>query len=247
MTEQQTTSTEIQARFEQALIVVKEQGSLDAVQKALVGPYVPPQDLSEVSFPPVPGEVVLTDDVKKALRRLPEVFATVQPTERRALTEEEIKAVEDERDALRKIASLLTSRDEDLKTLIRHHMDVSAEQAGKADPETTDRDAHGHYVIAGPGNPERVPIPGTNLDYSREYRAPKIGTDTSVLADMEAAGEISRETYLAMTREVRVFDDTKTIAALANKPTLRGEILTAIQRMTKPGKPGTSLFTRKRK
>lgn len=234
------------AAVERGTIVLKQGGDLAQIREALtdVAEVEAPQ---VVAFPPVPSPIVLTDDVKKALRRLPDVFAQVQPLERRALTEAELAQVHDERDVLGHIVDLLGGRQEDLKEIVRTHMDVVAEKDGKADPDESLRDAHGHYVLAAKGNPERVHIPGTNLDFSREYRAGRDSLDTSVLEEMVTNGEISREAYLAMTVERRVFDENKTMLALSAKDSLRADIFKAIKAMTKKGVPGTSLFTRKAK
>lgn len=251
--------SEIESAVKRGAIALKEKGSLKAVQEAMVEPYHADTARTEmVPFPPVPAPVVLTEEAKKALADLPNVFAVVQPETRRTLTEDEMKAVYAERQALKEIVTLLTGRDESLKTIIRHHMDVSAEERNvavpkaKVDPvsgevivEATDRSADGHYILASPKNPERVHIPGTNQDWSREYRSGTTSLDESVIEDLYKSNQIDREVYLAMTREKRVFDAAKAMDVAVNKPDLRAAILDVIRQMTIPGKPGTSLFTRK--
>lgn len=256
-----TESKQVDVLISQGKIALKENGTLAAVQAAMVEPYHADAARTEnVPFPAVPAPVVITDEAKKALRRLPDVFAVVQPTERRTLSQEEMEAVHAEREVLKQIVELLAGRDEDLKTIIRHHMDVDAEERGVAVPkavvdqktgqvivEATDRDSKGNYILCGPGNPERVRIPGTNTDWSREYRKGSLTTDPSVIESLLEEGTISRDVYLAMTREQRVFDPNKAMEAAATKPDLRDGVLTAIKAMTRVGKPSTSLFVRKAK
>lgn len=253
--------TEIETYIAKGQIVLKEGGDLKAVQAALVEPYhADVSRTTEVPFPEVPKPVELTPEVKDALNRLGDVFAVVQPETRRTLTDDEKKAVHAEREVLKVIADLISQRDESLKTIIRHHMDVDAEERGVAVPkavvhgghvvvEATDRDASGHYILCAPQNPERCPIPGENLEWSREYRAGRVSTNTDpgTLLDLLESGEIDRQTYLAMTREVRVFDERKALENAANKPEVREGILKAIKAITTVGKPSVSLFVRKPK
>lgn len=242
MTSKQVVPTAVQ----KAALVLKPGVTLRQVQDAMLA--VEPITPEVPDFPPVPSKIVLTDEVKTALRRLPEVFAEVQPTKRRALTGPESKALLDERKVLNAITDLLTSRAEDIKVFVRHHMDVTAEKDGRANPETTQRDAHGHYVLCAPQNPERSNIPETAEAWSREYRNGTVTIDPSILLRMYEEGEITREVYLSMTREVRVFDEDKALKAALKAPgPVRDQILGAIKQMTKVGVPGSALFVRKQK
>lgn len=239
------TKSQIEKDIERGTIVLKQGGSFADIQAALTADIEKPAQ-AVPALPEAPAQVVLTDDVKKALRRLPDVFAVVQPAERRALDATEIQAVHEEREVLKQIVTLLAGRDDNLKEIIRNHMDVVAEKDGRAD-ESTERDDSGHYILASKGNPERCDIPGTNQAWSREYRSGRTTTDDSVLDDLMTEGKISRDAYLAMTREVRVFDANKAMLSVTQKPDLRGEIFSAIKAMTKFGRAGTSLFVRKSK
>jgi hypothetical protein len=253
--------TEIEPYIERGRIVLKEHGSLKDLTTALVEPYhADVARTTEVPFPSVPKPVELTEEVKDALVRLKDVFASVQPDTRRTLTDEEKTAVFEERQVLGVIADMISQRDESLKTIIRTHMDVDAEERGVAVPkavvrgghvvvEATDRTSEGHYILCSKGNPERCPVPGTNKEWSREYRNGTISVDASpeALLDLLDEGAITREEYLAMTREVRVFDEAKALSNAANKPEVRDGILRAIKRMTRVGKPSVGLYTRNSK
>lgn len=213
-------------------------------------------------FPPPAPVLEITPEQAEALIALPAVFGQVQPGVRRSLSEDEIRALYDEREVLRKIMACVATRDEAIKETMRHHMDVDAEERGVAVPkavvdektgqvivEATDRTKEGHYILCGPQAPERTPIPKTNLEWSREYRKGTVSTRTSPdeMLDLLNDGVIDRDAYLAMTREVRVFDETKALSAAVHSPDLRDQIIRAIKAMTSVGKPSVSLFIRKPK
>lgn len=250
-------STEIEPYLAKGRIVLKESADFVKVRDAMTAlPEVDTERKEMVPFPAPPSAPVLTDDVKQALARLKDVFAVVVPDERRALTEEEQKALYDEREVLSSIAELINDRQEDLKVIVRTHMDVTAEQAGKAFPVATDdedghhpateRDAKGHYILARPQDPERVHIPGTNKDWSREYSKGSLTFNPGVVEEMLESGEISRDAYLAMTKGMRVFDQNKAMLA-AQKKDLQDDVLKVIKRGTGYSAPRTSLFVRKSK
>jgi hypothetical protein len=254
-------SKEIEPYIEQGRIALQQGKSLKEIRDAMAAPYQPDVARTEaLPFPALPAPVEMTPEVKQALTDLPEVFLSVQPTERRTLTEEEQTQIEAERDVLKVLAKFIDKREEHIKTIIRTHMDVDAEERGIAVPkatvdpatgqvivEATDRTTDGHYILCKPGEPERCHIPGTNSDWSREYSKGTIAFDDQALDQMFQSGEISREVYLAMTRERRVFDEIKTQQMALEKPALKDAILRAVSAMTTQGKPKVSLWTRKAK
>lgn len=199
-------------------------------------------DTASIPRKPVPAQVEITEDLVAALGRVAEVFGTVQPAEHRMLTESEVQALFEERAVVKAVSDALKDREESIKEYVRTHMDLVAEASGEVTDETL-RDASGHYVLASKGNPERIAVPGTAKDWSREYREGRIEIDGYQLEEMEKNGEIDREDYLSMTREVRVFDEAKAQQAIMKKP----ERMEIIRRITKRGLAGTSLFVRNRK
>lgn len=213
-----------------------------------------------VPFPPVPQTPILTDEDKAALVRLPEVFGKVIVEQRRRLEDDEIAALYDEREVVKQVMSVLDGRVEVINENVRTHVDVDHEERGIAVPkdfvregkvltEATPRDAKGHYIFARPQQPTRVRIPGTNMDFSLEYRKGSdsgVTIDSNHLLDLYEAGEITREQYLAVTREVRVFDEKKASAAILRDETLL-EVIAKVTKRVAPGKPGTNLQVRKTK
>lgn len=194
-------------------------------------------------FPAVPEAADLTPEQKTALVDLSKVFNVVTPDKRRALTDAESTALYRERETLRAILEPLGNRDELIKEYVRNHLDVTAEKDKVADPVETERDAHGHYIVAALGKPERARIPGTDQAWSREYRSGTVTISGGDLLDLYESGQITRETYLSFTREVRVFDEAKTTAAIVKDPSL----LDVLKLITKRNGAGTSVTTRKAK
>lgn len=252
------TSTNLPAPLlERGRVALRDpKATLESIATAMLTDDVPAEFLAVApqAFPAVPAHREITAAQAEALIALPSVFGTVQPTERRALTDDEVSALYKERQVLKTLGDLLSGREEDIKTLIRHHMDVSAEERGVAVPkavvrdgqvvvEATPRDASGHYILCAPKAPERCPIPGTSEDWSREYRSGKVEIDLGALERLHEEGVVSREDYLAFTREVRVIDKAKVMEAIAKKP----ERLGLLAKISKRGLPGTSLFVRNRK
>jgi hypothetical protein len=235
------TETTLSPLIKQGQIALKDpKATLASVAAALL------QEMPEVealapAVPTAPAVVELTPDVKDALAQIPEVFAAVQPTERRLLSDTEVAALYMERDVVKKVSEVLAGREENIKEYVRNHFDIVAEETGRVD-ESTPRDGKGHYVVTSPSDKyEVLPVEGTNQVFRREFRSGKAAVDGSRLLDMYEAGDISREDYLAFTREMRVFDEDKALKAINDDPK-RLEILA---RLAVPASPSTALFVRK--
>jgi hypothetical protein len=208
-----------------------------------------------VPFPEVPTPVVMTPEIQEALNALPAVFGKVNLDKRRTMTEEEILDVYKEHEALKALETALKDRRDNLKTYVRHHLDVDAEETNRAVPadvfdkkgnkivEASPRDKAGHYVLGEKGKPERLHIPGTNMDFSREAASYKAALSGERLTELFEAGEITREEYLAFTREVRVFDEDKARKAIAKDKRFLG----LLARITERGGMRSALYVRKAK
>lgn len=244
-------STEISPLYAQGRLALRDgTKTLREVASDLLDPLPPEEPSTDViPFPAVPRPLVLEEKHRKALALLPKVFGKVVVDKRRRLTSDEIATLHEERETVKTVMGVLEGRADAIAENIRHHVDVQAEKDGLADPETTLRDAQGHYILARPQNPTRVNIPGTNEAFSLEYRSGSTGTasvDNNLLLDLYESGKISREEYLAVTAERRVFDEEKATKAVIKNPALLDVIKQATVR-SRPGKPGTSLFVRKAK
>jgi hypothetical protein len=250
-----STSTALDRVMAAGRIVLKKGSwTLKEVAEAVVDPLPDLTGYTEtIPFPPAPKPVVLTDEVKASLGALPGVFGQINMTERRALTNEEILAVKSEQDIVREVLAALNGRDEAIKEMVRHTMDVRAEEAGVAVPKAvkagngtvivaaTPRDKEGHYILSAKSKPERLPIPQTNMEYSREFRAGSLTIAGSDLDTLHKDGKVSREDYLAFTVEKRVFDEDKAKKAITDKP----ERMSILRLISSRSGAGTSLFVRK--
>lgn len=216
----------------------QENATLKSVAAAMLAdaPYDPAEDLK-------PAEsVTLSTKLLMALKDLPVFFGRHQVTQIRQLTEIELRDLGAEQQVIDQIMKPLEARREAIKETVRHHMDLTAVADGKVGPHT-ERDANGHYVVARKDDPERVPVPGSNKAWSREYRSGRVEIDGRKLLDLYDDGEITREQYLAMTREVRVFDEEKALRSMSKDPSL----LNVFRKIIKRGRPGTSLYMRNQK
>lgn len=208
---------------------------LDAILKALV------EDPTEVvGLPKPPKKIELSDEAHHALQILPAVFGRVQPEVVRPLTDVEQKEIGEEALTLEAILNDLKARQEAIKETIRHHLDHTAITSGRVTPDTP-IDKNGHYVLGELKNPARLPIPGTNREWSSEYRSGKVTLSFDELLRLYEVGEIDRATFLAFTKEVRVLDEEKVYKAVRKQPGLLG----VLKKITKRGLPGSALTIRK--
>lgn len=204
-----------------------------------------------------PEALVLTAEQRAALDAVPAVFGVVHPDAPKILTDDEIVALYEERETVREALEPLKGRDEVIKEIMRHHMDLVAEQSNIAVPkdivrngqviaEATPRDANGHYILASKGNPEQARVPGTNQAFVRQYREGGVSFALAAedLLAMYEEGRITREQYLSMTRETRVFDEAKTMEAVRKDPETYLPILKAVAVRSDNG---TSMYVRKAK
>ena len=205
----------------------------------------PAESKAVVNFksPEAPKKVTLTDKAKAALVKLPRVFGGTEVTERRELTGNEVTSLFDEYQTISAIGTLMEDRKESIKQAVRNHIDLTAQQQGVGDTV----DSHGFRIVASKGAPVRLPVEGSNEEFSLEYRGGRAGTmsvSSEKLLDMYEQGEISREDYLALTREKRVFDEDKATKAVLDNPALI-EILHSASVVTGATAPSQSLFVRK--
>lgn len=172
--------------------------------------------LTNTAFPDLAPKVEITAEDAAALVALPAVFGKVQPTERREITQDEANALMKEAQVLKTISDLLDGRDEAIKTIIRHHLDVQAEKEGVAGPDTP-RTPSGNYAVPGV-----VDAPETGQRFTRILTKGTTSINSARLKELYDAGQVSREQYLAFTREERVFDEMKAREAIRKDNSLLG-------------------------
>lgn len=228
--------SEVQTVENLGTLALKVNGAtLASVAKAMLidAPFNAPKPLKP------PTKVVMTDELVGALTVLPAVFAKKQVEEIRQLTPEELADLAEEQETIEAITKPLKTRLDAIKDSIRHHLDLRGVAGGRVTKET-EVDANGHFVFAKPQQPDILAMPGTSKVWSNQYSSGSVQIDGDKLLKMYEDGEISRATYLAFTKEVRVFDETKAMAAMAKDPSL----LNVFRKIIKKGRPSSSLYVR---
>jgi hypothetical protein len=176
--------------------------------------------------PEVPTVIPITDEHRRALKRIVEVYGKVTPTEPRLLTPSEQQALLVERDTIGEILKLLKDRKEvSLRETIANHLDRVAEEKRLAD-EDTRKDARGHYALK-----QDEPVPDTDQKFQRILVEPKPEISGAVIQALHEAGKIDRADYLAITRMPlvkRSFDQTKASEAITKDPGLLFRIAAAV-------------------
>lgn len=218
-------------------LALKQDGAtLSSVAKALL---TDDASLSEPKPLKPPTKVSMTDALVGALTVLPAVFAKKQVTEIRMLTPEELADLAEEQETIEAITKPLKTRLDAIKDSIRHHLDLRGVAGGRVTSET-EVDANGHYVFAKPQQPDILAMPGTSKVWSNQYSSGSVQIDGDKLLTMYETGEITREQYLAFTKEVRVFDEAKAMASMAKDPSL----LVIFRKIIKKGRAGSALYVR---
>lgn len=188
----------------------------------LGGDAVPPQ----VTPQPRPAEPVkITPELKEALRRLPGVFGSVAPTESRKLERAEVERLTEERTVLNLVITALGNRDKDIDEAMRSHMDALAPEDA---PVIAEGVAKGHKLLASEGEPFEVPVEGYEDAWQQRKVRGRAEMSLGLLADLLAAGTITREEFMAVTAQVRVLDEDKIKRAVRKSPARFLSVLKAI-------------------
>jgi hypothetical protein len=195
---------------------------------------------------PVPApKVKFTDKLRQALKSLPDLFGQVMPDEVRVLDRHELKAITEEAVALALIEKEAKARLDNIRKVIRNHQDKAAEAAGL--PEGTQRVsegvAKGHWLLAAEGEPHKTPVDGYADPWQQQKVSGKVTVDYSVLGDLARDGEVTRAEFLALTREVRAFDEAKAQDFIRKNP---GRGLAILARMTRRSAPSATLVSPKK-
>lgn len=228
--------------------IVLKDATIDKVAEELLGAI--PQDDAPNEFPELPTPLTASKEIRDALRTLSQTFNGVVVSERRTLTEDEVAAIGKEYEALQKVLSLITDREEQVKEIIRTHQDVDAEQKGLAHAKdvvlngnvvakATERDKNGHYILAAPKNPQQTTIPGSTMTFSNQFTSGRVTKDLGAIEKAYLNGEIDEKTYRACTVVRRVPDAEKVKAYV-----LRTGDTKMLARIVKRGRNGSSMYLR---
>lgn len=225
----------------QRLRTALNKGTID--YKALVDDLAPAPEKVVVerveSRVPAPRELTSTD--LEALKRLPEVFGSVQPESKRTLTDDEMTALHEERSVLKVVESVTSGRIDDIADVVKNHADLKAEDDFTDEAPRPLLTKDGHWAVK-----RRFPVSDTDEDFSVEVRKGSATLDPAALkalADDPTFEGFTHADYLAMTEQTRVFDEHKAMLHLKKRP----ELVEVLARATSRSAPSVSLYPRKRK
>ena len=159
--------------------------------------------------PKFPGHLAVSDKVTKAFREVGKLFNKVAPIEKRELEEGERAHLLAEYEYINDVLTLLAQRKENIKEYVRNHLDAQAERVLGSAAQDVPRDSQGHLLLAQAGEPATVTGPGTNAKFSNEYRNGATTAHLDRVEELRDAGEISEDTYKAITKQVRVPDEER--------------------------------------
>lgn len=167
----------------------------------------------------------ITPELRAALRRLPDVFGSVVPTEARKLEKAEIERITEERTIINRVITDLGKRDKAIDEAMRSHMDALARTDA---PVIADGVAKGHRLLATDGHPFEVPVEGYEDAWQQRRVAGKAEMSIGLLADLLASEKITDKEFLSLTVPVRVLDEAKVRQAMRKSPARVLSILRAI-------------------
>lgn len=236
------------------LSLIREPFTVQSLADKLTAPVPAPEESDEpqIPFPDLPKPVELTDGARTALALLPSIFGKVTMAERRMLSDDELTAAAQEDVVLTEVMDAAKKQREYVREIIRHHMDVTAQEGGEAWPrrrrpggsrviEATPRDQNGHYLMATKGKPFIQAIRGFVKGFEQRFVSGKTKQSIELLQKLQLEGKITRKEYLACTSEVRVLDEDKIKKFLASEGnTARG--LQILRDITVRDNPSSTLY-----
>lgn len=237
-----------------ALTLLENQpgSTISQLADKVVPPPVHVPTAEAAPFPELPSPVAMTPEATDALQRLPRMFGTLSLTRRRRLTPRELDGLMAEVAVISHVTGVLGPRLEEIKEIIRVHIDKHAEYEGAAVPAdilgpdgavstpATPRDQKGHYLLARPKDGYQVPA--GPMAWTQEYRAGTVTPSGEELLAAYEKGTITRAEYLGFTREARVFDEDNAKKFIRRNPA-RG--LTILRLITRRTAPSSALAVRK--
>ena len=172
-------------------------------------------------------KVELSDRVKSAVERFPTTIEkAVTPTERRALSGEEVIALLDEREDLDLIEKVIKERKEAQRVAIFNHHDVTLESTEGFDAAAFDVSDDGWYIVrSGVGSPKH------DKGFVRQVQDGTASLTAPALEAIIGQHGFTKEDYLACTTAVRVLDEAKVMLHLRKRP----EIVEALRQATVRG------------
>lgn len=169
---------------------------------------------------PVAKPVSLTDQEKAALTAFADQLGTaVWPSTRRQLTKPELRKLVELLATTKDIGKLVDRVEKAEKTALFNHFDVCAEKVedNPANPALSPRHKDGFYIRE---DTENGSVPDLPVKVTREVKSASVALSAEKLLELVIAGEISRETYLSLTKQVRVIDEDAVMREIKRDPGL---------------------------
>ena len=177
----------------------------------------------------IPDRVALSDREREVIKRFPRVIAdAVSPSERRALSDVEVKSLKSERDDLDLIGKVIERRKAAQKTIIFNHHDVVLEAGGV--PPDVDVDSQGYYIT-----PAYAGTDDMAEGFVRQVREGSPELTVEALRSQIGEG-FTEEDFQACISLEPVIDEMKVMMLLRSKPAL----INTIAKATIPGKRSTA-------
>lgn len=187
--------------------------------------------------PKMPKHVNLTPEVLALMRRLPDL-ERLHLAARKVLTEDQVRALSAEDDAISGIQAYLEKRQAEVRETIRIHLDEMARAGGLVRADTP-HDRYGHVILARPEEPWELDVPGFAVPWQQRYKSGKVTVSLDELEIMRDRSLITVAEFNALTRQVRILDPGKVTEFLRRN---RARGLAIIRAATTIGRPGASLY-----
>jgi hypothetical protein len=199
------------------------------------------EELQTTVYPvTLPQEIVLTKEEIVALSVLPlHISATVLPDERVELDEVQLTEITNLVGMAKKVKAIAERVVDNAKPAMFNHMDVTAEDDGRAD-ENTPRSKDGYYLFA---DTTSAAVKGLDYKITREMTKGRVTLTVADLEALETKGIITHPEFLKLTKQVRVIDESSFLEVLAKKP----ELAVKVGKELKVGAPTLSLHIRDNK
>lgn len=240
------TNTELETVTQGELALVKGSFELSVVAAKISEPAPPDGSEPQRAFPKLPDPFEPSVSQREALRVVHKAFGTTHLERRRPLGDQERTALATEEGILDEVIKAATKRRDEIKEMVRVHIDVTAELMDQAVPraqldpagvitaEATQRDLKGHYLLAAPEQPWPVTVPGFKKGWQQTYTSGSVSLSGALLAKLLGDGLITRKEYLACTREVRALDEARLNEFIRRDPVRGLGILKAITERSAP-------------
>lgn len=167
---------------------------------------------------PVAKAVTLTDQEKAALTAFADQLGTViWPSTRRQLTKPELRKLVELLATTKDLKKLVERVETGEKVALFNHFDVCAEKDADnpANPALSPRHKDGFYIRE---DVENGSVPDLPFKATRETKSASVELSAEKLFDLVLAGEITREKYLSLTRQVRVIDEAAVMQEIKQNP-----------------------------